>query len=62
MSKVVAISLKKQLKHVKHQFVLEHSQMQNEQQVQPTLGKKPFFKPKNFQLDVVSNYIPTTNF
>jgi hypothetical protein len=58
MSKVFAINLE----HVKHQHVLEHAQMQNEQQVQLTLEKKSFFKPKSFQLNVVSNYIPTTKF
>jgi hypothetical protein len=61
MSKVVTISLKKQLEHVKHQSISKHAQMQDEQQLQPT-KKKLFFKLESFQLDVASNYIPTTNY
>jgi hypothetical protein len=39
MSKVVTISLNKQLEHVKHQSISEHAQMQDEQQLQPTKKK-----------------------
>jgi hypothetical protein len=48
MSKVIAISLKKQLEHVKQQYLLEHAQMQNEQQVQPTILKNHFLNQRAF--------------
>lgn len=48
MSKVVTISLKKQLEHVKHQFILEHAQMEDEQQLQPTKKKNCFLNWRAF--------------